>query len=297
MTKPFLKWVGGKTQIIDQVINLFPKEINNYYEPFIGGGSVLLSLLSHIKDNKIKLNGKIYASDINPNLIYLYKNIQLHPEELIDETLKIVELYKSITGSEVNRKATTIEEASTSKESFYYWIRSNFNKESDKSKLTNSAMMLFLNKTCFRGLYREGPNGFNVPYGNYKNPTIIDEEHIMVVSELIKDVVFSIEPFTVSLLKPVKGDFVYLDPPYAPETDKSFVAYNSDGFDIEMIKLLFSLIHNLNKENIKFLMSNSDVSIVRESFPEPYKVISILCKRAINSKNPESKTNELLISN
>lgn len=295
MTKPFLKWVGGKTQIIEQIIELFPSEINNYYEPFIGGGSVLLTLLNQIKIGKIKLNGKIYASDINQNLIYLYENIQTNPEGVINETLKLVEQYNSITGSVVNRKPMTIEDAITSKESYYYWIRTQFNCQTDKSKITNSAMMLFLNKTCFRGLYREGPNGFNVPYGNYKNPTIIDREHILEVSELIKDVIFTIESFTESLIKPIKGDFIYMDPPYAPENDKSFVSYNSDGFNQSDIENLFKLCNTLGF--IKFLMSNSDVKIVNEAFPEPYKKIVVICKRSINSKNPESKTNELLIKN
>jgi DNA adenine methylase len=297
MTKPFLKWVGGKTQIIEQVVELFPSEINNYYEPFIGGGSVLLAILNQIKIGKIKLTGKIYASDINQNLIYLYENIQTNPEEVINETLKLVEQYNSISGSEVNRKPTTIEDAISSKESYYYWIRTQFNSQSDKSKITNSAMMLFLNKTCFRGLYREGPNGFNVPYGNYTNPTIIDREHILEVSELIKDVIFNIESFTESLLKPIKGDFIYMDPPYAPENDKSFVSYNSEGFNQSNIENLFKLCNNLTPRFVKFLMSNSDVKIVNEAFPEPYKKIVINCKRSINSKNPESKTNELLIKN
>ncbi len=290
--KPFLKWVGGKTQILDEVLDLFPTTIQNYHEPFLGGGSVLLGMLSR----NIKVTGTIYASDLNSNLIGLYKNIQLCPDTLISEVKKLQTVFESITGVEVNRKPTTIEEARTSKESYYYWIRTRFNSftKEDRTKPEGSAMMLFLNKTCFRGVYREGPHGFNVPYGNYKNPTILEEDHIRQVSDLIKDVVFTCCSFTDSLKKVKKGDFVYLDPPYAPETKTSFVSYTSDGFGLEQHNQLFNTIKELDT---KFLMSNADVTLVKEAFPSPdYKTKSIVCRRAIHSKNPESKTLEVLIT-
>ena len=160
ITKPILKWVGGKTQILDEVLSLFPNNIKNYHEPFLGGGSVLLGLLSHIKSEKIKVTGKIFASDLNGNLINLYKNIQLYPSELISEVKTLVEDFSKIEGEVINRHPSNIEEALTSKESYYYWIRSRFNslKEDERASLTASAMLLFMNKTCFRGVYREGPN-------------------------------------------------------------------------------------------------------------------------------------------
>lgn len=300
ITKPILKWVGGKTQILDDVLALFPKEINNYHEPFVGGASVLLGLLSHIQSGTIKLTGNIYASDLNANLIALYKNIQSKPLELIAEINKLLEEFQGIEGTEVNRKATNLEEAQTSPESYYFWIRSRFNKLSKEDKMTPvaSAMLVFMNKTCFRGVYREGPNGFNVPFGNYKNPTIMEEEHIRAVSTLIKDVIFTTASFTESLSKPVSGDFVYLDPPYAPETATSFVSYTSDGFYLENHKELFKRCHEMTTKSVKFLMSNADVSLVKEAFPSPsYTTQIISCRRAIHSKNPESKTNEVLITN
>ena len=292
MTKPVLKWVGGKTQIIEEVLNLFPKRIENYHEPFLGGGSVLFACLS--KGSKI--SGKIYASDINPNLIGLYKNIQLHPDEFIIELHKIINEFHECTGTEINRKPSTIEEAKTSRESYYYWTRAQFNSIplEHRMSLKASCLFLFLNKTCFRGLYREGPNGFNVPYGNYKNPSILNDAHIHEVSKLIKNVVFTVEHFTSSMSRVKEGDFVYLDPPYAPINDASFVKYNAGGFELDDHKNLFKLSSELKCD---MLMSNSNVELVRDAFPEShYKIKTISCKRAIHSKDPNSKAEELLIT-
>lgn len=306
--KPILKWVGGKTQIISKIMSKFPKKINNYHEPFVGGGSVLIALLSYIQSNMIDVQGKIYASDNNKNLINLYKSIQQQPTGLLAEVNKIVEEYSRADGTTINRNPTSINEALSSPESYYYYIRSRFNQMTHatssaqtQSSLEASAMFLFLNKTCFRGMYREGPNGYNVPFGNYKNNTIVDEEHLLYVSSLIQDVIFQCNSFTTSIATSniEEGDFVYLDPPYAPETEKSFVGYTSDGFDLEQHTTLFEMCNNISKKNAKLLMSNSDVDLVRNSFTDTttYTIEQIECRRAINSKNPESKTNELLIQN
>jgi DNA adenine methylase len=295
--KPFMKWVGGKTQIIHDVIELFPTTIHNYHEPFLGGGSVLLALLTYKANGNIKISGTIYASDLNSNLIGLYKNIQSNPDELIYEVKKISDEFSKCKGTKVNRKASSIEEA-TSPESYYFWIRTKFNSlpKENRTSLVASAMLLFMNKTCFRGVYREGPNGFNVPYGNYKTPTILDETHIRNVSLLIKEVVFTHCSFSDAFLKITTNDFVYLDPPYAPENDKSFVSYTSDGFNLDNHKLLFNKCKTF--ENIKMLMSNADVKLVKDAFPSPtYTTKIISCRRAIHSKTPETRTNEVLITN
>jgi DNA adenine methylase len=298
VTKPFLKWVGGKTQILDSVLELFPKNITNYHEPFLGGGSVLLGLLSYMNAGKITVSGKIYASDLNSNIINLYKNVQSNLQGLIDEVKTIADEYYAITGTEVNRAAQTKEEAIKSQESYYYWIRSKFNALQDKSTANASAMLLFMNKTCFRGVYREGPKGINVPFGNYNNPTILDEDHIRHVSELIKDVIFIVQPFQDSLNKVVEGDFVYLDPPYAPETEKSFVGYTADGFDLDAHNTLFNMCKEMTENKVKWVMSNASVKLVKDAFITPkYETKIIEARRAINSKNPEAKTNEVLIKN
>jgi DNA adenine methylase len=296
--KPPLKWVGGKTQIIDQVLSLFPRTMKNYVEPFLGGGSVLLALLSLRQQGLIQITGTIFASDTNPNTIGFYQNLQSHLEEVVEALQIIVGEYTAIEGTVVNRKATE-EEAKSSRESYYYWIRSTFNAltQEDKVKPRGSAMLLFLNKTCFRGLYREGPHGLNVPFEKqHQNPTIYEEAHLQQVSELIQGVVFTCQSF--EALSAEEGDFVYLDPPYVPETAKSFVAYNAGGFTKENHDALFKLCHTLTGKRIQLLMSNADVPLVKEAFPEPrYETLTIEVRRAIHSKKPGAKTNEVLITN
>lgn len=298
--KPILKWVGGKTQIIDKLLMEFPIEINNYREAFLGGGSVLFALLSYVKTGIIKIHGNIYAHDLNEPLIYIYKNIQTHHNELYDSLQTMITAYNECGNGEINRTPANIEEAKVAKENYYYWIRSEYNKLSvnDKKSITGSAMFIFLNKTCFRGVFRVGPKGFNVPFGHYNNPEIINRAHLEEIHELIQNVIFECGDFTTSLIDVQTNDFVYLDPPYAPETDTSFVKYTENGFALEKHIQLFNLIHNLSETNKKIMLSNADVTLVRENFPsERYNTTSILCKRSINSKNPEAKAKEVIIKN
>jgi DNA adenine methylase len=301
--KPILKWVGGKTQILDKIINNFPKEINNYHEIFLGGGSVLFGLLYMINNKKIKVKEQVYAYDLNHNLINLYQIIQKNPKNLYIEISKLINQYNTIKIEKGNKKPKNNDEALSSKESYYYWIRKNYNsiklsnndsEESKQNLIKNASMFIFLNKTCFRGLYRVGPNGFNVPYGNYKNPSILEEEHLMEISNLIKNVKFIHSDCISSLTKPLKNDFVYLDPPYAPENETSFVSYTNDGFDLDKHIKLFQSCFELKKKNIKFMISNADVELVRNNF-NGYNIQSIDCKRSINSKNPGAKTKEVII--
>jgi DNA adenine methylase len=177
-------------------------------------------------------------------------------------------------------------------------MRARYNRLSSDEKTTveGSALFIFLNKTCFRGVFRLGPNGFNVPYGHNANPEIINRVHLDEMHELIRDVVFECADFTVSMDagKIGKDDFVYLDPPYAPENARSFVGYTDKGFPLDQHNRLFGMCRSLKK----MMMSNADVALVRQNFPaEQYTTNVVSCKRSINSKNPEAKTNEVIITN
>lgn len=290
--KPFLKWVGGKTQIIHKILPKIPKEINNYHELFLGGGSVLLAVLSLQKQGCITIKQKVYAYDINRDLINVYKHVQTNKDELHEIVNKYITEYDSITGDGIHRHPSSIEEAKTSKESYYYWMRHKYNTI-EKGSIECSALFMFINKTCFRGMYREGPNGYNVPYGHYKKtPTVISRTEIDCISDLIKDVEFRHCSFTESIKTIREGDFVYLDPPYAPENSKSFVGYVADGFTLETHQRLFNEIKNF--KNIQFVMSNAKVDLVTDTFKE-YHCDEIVARRAIHSKEPGSKTTEVLI--
>ena len=300
ITKPIVKWVGGKTQIIDTVIRLFPTKIHNYRELFVGGGSVLLALLTYVKKGIITITGSVYAYDVNEQLISLYKNIQTNHIELYDKVQEFIKEYTSANGLDVNRAPSTLVEATMSKENYYYWMRKQYNGLSvaGKNSVTGSAMFVFLNKTCFRGVYREGPRGFNVPYGHYKNPEIINKDHLIEIHDLIKNVIFASSDFDASSSEIVANDFVYLDPPYAPETINSFVSYTKHGFGEGQHAKLFQLCDNLTDANIQFLMNNSNVQLIKNHFLNvKYNIHTLICKRAINSKNPSAKTSEVIITN
>lgn len=290
--RPFLKWAGGKTQIINEVLSKFPSEMENYHEIFLGGGSVLLAVLQKQRDGIIHIRNNVFACDINSDLINVYKNIQHNKDQMYDTIEGYMQEYRACSGTEVNRKPINLQEAQTSKESYYYWLRNEYNTI-DKDSIECSALFMVLNKLCFRGLYRVGPNGFNVPYGHYKTtPVIITREHIDMISDLIKDVIFECKDFTQSLERVSGEDFVYMDPPYAPETSTSFANYTADGFSIEKHTRLFEIASNLDA---RFVMSNADVPIVVDAFVG-YSIEKIRCRRAINSKRPDATTTEVIIS-
>ena len=292
--KPFLKWIGGKTQIIDVIVDRIPKEINNYHELFLGGGSVLLAVLSMRKENKIKIKGDVSAYDNNSNLINVYKHIQNNKDEIYKFLKLYFTKYDNMNKKKVNTLMNTVENAGKLKENYYYWLRDKYNTM-DKNTVECSAIFIFLNKTCFRGMYREGPNGFNVSYGHYKKtPKIISKKDMNKISNLIKDVNFIHSDFRESIKNVNDGDFVYLDPLYAPENSTSFVGYIAEGFDYESHKALFKEIKKLDK--IKFIMSNSNVKMVRDIFIN-YECQEVIARRSINSKNPGSTTVEVIINN
>ena len=289
----FLKWAGGKAQSLSRIDPHIPTEMSNYYEPFLGGGSVLIHVLSSLKSGTRTLlpGGEIIAADINAALINVYKVVQCDPEALIEEL-------QGLADRAIN---------SPSFEEYYYALRYLYNENKAEFNLVprnvnveTAAYFIYLNHNGFRGLYRENKSGdFNVPYGHYDNPEIINKSHLDEIHELIQGVIFRCCDFTASMSTIETNDFVYLDPPYAPETVTSFVKYTESGFALEKHKLLFETIHSLP---IKMMMSNADVSLVRENFTncgedKKYTVNSILCKRKINSKNPDAKALEVIIRN
>lgn len=297
--KPILKWVGGKTQILDKLLMEFPLEMDNYHEIFVGGGSVLFGLLSLVKNGIIKIRSRIYAYDINDALIYVYKNIQNNYEGLYDEIERIMDEYRRCGNGGLNRKPLNRDEAMECRENYYYWIRSEYNRmdKDERRTIRGSSIFIFLNKMCFRGIYRISSKGFNVPYGNYKTLEIIKKGYLREVSELIKDVIFETNDFRKSMMMVKINDYVYLDPPYVSDKDKSFVGYTENGFNMDSHNELFEMIHKLG-EGKKMMLSNADVKIIRDNFKDDrYKIMRIVCKRLINSKKPETMANEVIIKN
>ena len=296
LQKPFLKWVGGKTQIIEEVLNVIPMEMASYHEPFVGGGSVLLAVLSKQRAGEITIAGSVQAYDINPHLINLYTTVQSDRwEELHDAIRARINEYDACTGDIVNRNPTSATEALTSKESYYYWMRRQFNTL-PYGTVEHAALFVVINKTCFRGMYREGPNGFNVPYGHYKTtPKMLTLDEWRDIHDLVGDVKFRCVEFQKSLKMPRRGDFVYLDPPYVPLSATSFVGYVKDGFGMNNHQQLFQMIDDLHKKKVSFSMSNAKTDLVTGHFSK-YTIKTLRCRRAINSKKPESTALEVLVS-
>ena len=300
--KPFLKWAGGKTQIIYNVMEKFPEVIENYHEPFLGGGSVLLATLSKQKANLIEIKKKVYAYDLNGALINTFNQIKNNPKEVITHATKFIDEFSNIDINTMGQKGPPkdIDENSykSTREHYYYWTRTKYN-ESNKNTAESAAFFIFLNKTGFKGMYREGKNGFNIPYGQKDRksiPKIIDENTIMNISKLIQNVEFKCCDFNSAFDNIQTGDFVYFDPPYAPVNENSFVGYTEGGFDLEMHTTLFSKIDEINSNNVKLLMSNANVDLVNNHFTG-YKRDEITTRRAIHAKNPQSKAKEVLIYN
>lgn len=282
--KPFLKWVGGKTQIIDIVTSKIPTNIETYYEPFVGGGSVFLYLLKEVIMGK-RVIKKMILSDKNKDLINTYNCIKRDPKKLIFNLEKLNKQY-------YNKKNIT------SKEIFYYKIRDKYNNSNKLSNSIKAALFIFLNKTCFRGLYRVGPNGFNVGFGNYKTPIIYDKDQILTISHYLNKfrVLFKHSKYNDIISKVNKKDFVYLDPPYYPINDTSFVKYHKNSFNTDDHEELRKFCDQLDKIRVRFLMSNSYTKYNVKAYKK-YKRKKILCRRRIHSKTPQSNEFEILIYN
>ncbi len=290
--KPFIKWVGGKGQLLDELEKLVLcniGKVKKYAEPFVGGGALLFHLLS-----KYDLFEEIYISDINSELINAYIVIKNDVDNLLAKLNEMQMLFLPI--DENGRKY------------FYYTVRERFNSTTltEETATEKAAQFIFLNKTCFNGLYRVNRKGqFNVPMGAYKNPTICDDENLRNIHEALQNVTIVCGDYSLSKSFIDKDTFVYLDPPYRPISETSaFTAYNSDAFDDEEQIRLSKFIDEINLSGAKIVLSNSDPKNVNEDdnffddLYKNYKINRVEASRAINSKgNKRGKINELLICN
>lgn len=272
--KPFLKWVGGKGQLLEQFENLLPKQYNSYFEPFIGGGAVFFS----------KAPKKAHINDINKTLIQTYTHIKEDVEKII-KSLKDLEK-EFISKDQIQRKE------------FYYSLREKYN--SLPAEDFNKALyFLFFNKTAFNGVYRENSKGgFNVPMGSYTNPKIVDEENIRSVSETLKNTKITSGSFVEAVKDAKAGDFVYFDPPYHPLSEtSSFTSYSKDSFTKEDQIKLRDLFVELDKRGVYVMLSNSSAPFIKEIYSN-YKQIPVYATRMINSKSDgRGKISEVVIVN
>lgn len=290
--KPFLKWAGGKKQLLAEIEKALPislaQESFTYIEPFVGGGAVLFWMLHKFPNLK-----KAVINDINQDLINTYKTVSCNPSELIS----ILDVLQA--------EYHDLEEKSEAKKEYYYSKRALFNSRK-VNKTEQSALFIFLNRTCFNGLYRVNrDNEFNVPMGNYKRPTICDRENIFSVSEALQKVEILCGDFEQTLKYADNKSFFYLDPPYKPLNETSnFNSYAKNEFnDGEQIRLrdFCGKLHHLN---CSWILSNSDVKAVNpndnffDDLYSDYAIQRVSAKRSINA-NPKKRgeLTELLITN
>ena len=272
--KPFLKWVGGKGQLLSQLENLFPKKFNTYFEPFVGGGAVFFAL----QPKKGSIN------DINSTLITAYTYLKEDPKKVISSLKKLEKQF--------------LEKDTEGRKVLYYSLREKYNtlKVDDFNR---AIYFLFFNKTAFNGVYRENSKGgFNVPMGSYKNPKIVDEENILAVSESLKNTKIICGSFYDAVRKAKAGDFVYFDPPYYPLSDtSSFTSYHKDDFSKDDQIKLRDLFVELDKRGVYVMLSNSSAPFIKEIYSK-YKQIPVYANRMINSKSDKrGKISEVVIVN
>ncbi|MCY4308878.1 MAG: DNA adenine methylase [Rhodobacteraceae bacterium] len=257
---PFVKWVGGKRALVPDIVPLLPENINSYYEPFVGGGALFFALESRLRN--------AYLSDINLDLIITYKAIAKQPKQLI----RLLKEHESQHG------------------------KTHYKKIRDKHNLDDPVMVaarfIYLNKTCYNGLYRVNKQGkFNVPIGNYKNPNICDKENLFAVSEVLKKA--GIEYHSFEFIEPQSGDFVYCDPPY----DKTFTSYSGNGFNLDDQEKLRDKCVQWSNSGVNVMISNSDTDNIRSLYKN-FNFNNVQAARNINCKgNGRGKVGELIITN
>lgn len=269
---PFLKWAGGKSQLLGLLQERLPAHYENYYEPFVGGGALFLA----IKPMGARIN------DINGQLINLYRQIKDNAEEVI---LLVNDMDAELTDKER-----------------YYAIRARYNAKITAKELDAecAALMIWLNKHCFNGLYRVNNKGlFNVPFNNRKSGSSLVEENILGISTYLREneVAITCGDFTTAVADAQEGDFVYFDSPYVPESKTaSFTDYTNTGFSYEDHVRLAELFRILDKRGVQLMLSNNDVPLVHELYAG-YNLESFDVKRMINSKANRRTGREVIVTN
>lgn len=297
--KPFLKWVGGKRQLLEQFEKLYPielelKRIKNYYEPFVGGGAVFFDVVQNYEIENA------YLYDINDELILTYKVIQKDVNKLIEFLYRYDKQYKKLNEEK--------------KKEYYYELRENYNiqrfnidyNKYSENWVPRAAQSIFLNKTCFNGLFRfNSKGGFNAPMGRYKNPKILDQQNLLNVSKLLE-----IATIKKANFKEVKNDiknnsFVYFDPPYRPISKTSnFTSYSKYTFQDDEQLQLASLFYELDQRGHKLMLSNSDPKNTDpeddffESIYSTFNITRVDAKRSINSNGSKRNSiKEIVVTN
>lgn len=269
---PFVKWAGGKRQLLSQIRDRMPKEYNNYYEPFIGGGAVLFELLPE----------QAIINDINMALINAYRQICDNPELFINEVQRL--------DSEMWEDG----------KQYYYSLRERYNDKLMQEELDVelAALFVFINKHCFNGLYRVNGKGlFNVPYNNSRKESI-DEDAIREISLYLKNVEILEGDFQTACAKAKKGDFVFIDSPYAPLNPTSFESYTKEGFDIESHKRLADLYDELTERGCYCMLTNHNTELINELYGNKgYRLDVVDVKRLINSDPSKRVGEEVIICN
>jgi len=265
--KPFLKWAGGKGRLLPTLLPLIPKNFNTYHEPFLGGGAMFFALAS-------QQPGLIaYLSDINPGLIDAYL--------VVRSALPVLLV------------ALAIDQENHCPE-YYYRVR----EDSYRPMVADASRFIYLNKTCYNGLYRENSKGqFNVPMGRYKNPAICDAPTLEQASVALARQSIECRSFETVLEYAQAGDFVYLDPPYLPTKPTDFTRYHRGDFTLQDHRDLLDVLRILDNMGVQFMLSNSDTPIARELYQE-FDVTAITALRAINSQGSgRGSVPELVVRN
>lgn len=289
-TKPFVKWAGGKSQLINEIRKKYPKNIKCYCEPFVGGGAVLFDILANYKPEKVLIN------DINKELIITYYQLQNNVDNLIK---KLFALQNEFISADLEQRKIIY----NNNRKLYNSLK---NKSCENNELEIASLFIFLNKTCFNGLYRVNKNGdFNVPMGSYKNPLICDEFNLKKSSSLLKNVKIICGDYSRCIDYINDETFVYIDPPYRPLTQtSSFTSYSAKVFDDKEQIRLADFINIISRKGAIVVASNSDPQNADENdmffdnLYRNYSIKRIQAKRAINSKSEgRGNVSELLISN